>query len=89
MAFLIFIFVKVQFEVKGLEICSNFVQCFGVVTFEVLYCPGGGGGEQFSCMKLPCIAKNLPNFKGRPWSNALLSSGKGDAGASTDYCLSQ
>ena len=44
MAFLIFIFVKVQFEAKGLEICSNFVQCFGVVIFEVLNCLGGGGG---------------------------------------------
>ena len=43
MAFLIFIFVKVQFEAKGLEICSNFVQCFGVVIFEVLYWLGGGG----------------------------------------------
>ena len=40
-------------------------------------------------MKLPYMAKNLPNFKGRPWSNALLSLGKGDAGASSDYCLSE
>ena len=42
--FLIFIFVKVQFEAKVLEVCSNFVQCCGVVAFEVvLYLPGGGG----------------------------------------------
>ena len=42
LAFLIFIFAKVQFEAKGLEICFNFVQWLGVVIFEVLYCPGGG-----------------------------------------------
>ena len=48
MAFFIFIFAKVQFEAKGLEICANFVQCFGVVSFEVLYCPGGGGGGEDS-----------------------------------------
>ena len=36
----IFIFVKVQFEAKVLEGCSNFVQCCGVVIFEaVLYFP--------------------------------------------------
>ena len=36
-----FIFVKVQFEAKVLELCFNFVQCSGVVIFEVLYFPEG------------------------------------------------
>ena len=40
-AFLIFIFFKVQFEAKVLELCFNFVQCSGVVIFEVLYFPEG------------------------------------------------
>ena len=33
--------VKVQFEAKVLEVCSNFAQCCGVVIFEVLYFPEG------------------------------------------------
>ena len=42
MAFLILIFVKVQFEAKVLEVCSNFVQSCRVVAFEVvLYFPEG------------------------------------------------
>ena len=31
-------FVKVQFEAKVLEICTDFIQCCLVVIFKVLYC---------------------------------------------------
>ena len=43
MAFSIFVFVKVQFEAKGLEICSYFIQCTGVV-FRSTVLPQRGGG---------------------------------------------
>ena len=39
MAFLISIFVKAQFEAKVLEICTNSIQCCGVVIFVPLHCP--------------------------------------------------
>ena len=46
MAFSIFVFVKVQFQAKGLEICSYFIQCTGVVFRSTVLPQRGGGGEK-------------------------------------------
>ena len=65
MAFMIFIFFKVQFEANFLETCTNFFQCCGV-TLEVLYClRAANKSKVLRQIGLPHKRKNLLYFEGR------------------------
>ena len=82
--FLIFIFVKVQFEAKVLEVCSNFSQCCGVVIFEVLYFPEGVKKRTVLMYEIALLSKKFAQFQRQALVRMPCMLSLRNAGASTD-----